>query len=396
MTNFTYQHGLIDDANPDASASTEESNIGFYVNEANSTRNNLDGIVSIVGNVLTNAQYHGIDIFNFSGTITSATISNNTITSTTSIATSQGGGIRLIAFGSATTIANVTLATITNNVVSNFPSGWGIQAQGGNGNLAGPAGVFGTAGHPTNKITITGNTLTGNPKFGTFAIVTAVNGRGQGNFDISGNGTPANPITNSIGTAISVGAFGFANVTAAINNNVIVANNQAGAQGIGAGTSATLAATETPSLEVTIMNNTISATDGNGILVTARDATGSVRAKIQNNTVAAPLAGNRNGIRVDAGNGISLDDSVCLNISGNTTAGVNLSPEGIGLRKQGTVAATNNFALHGFATRPANQAQTGAFVGGVNPASAVNPGTGDRVLIISGDNFNNLPSCSFP
>ena len=121
-----------------------------------------------------------------------------------------------------------------------------------------------------------------------------------------------------------------------------------------------------------------------------------MRAKIQNNTVAAPLAGNRNGIRVDAGNGISLNDSVCLNISGNTTAGVNLSPEGIGLRKQGTVAATNNFALHGFATRPANQAQTGAFVGGVNPASAVNRGTGDRVLIISGDNFNNLPSCSFP
>ena len=207
MTNFTYQHGLIDDANPDASASTEESNIGFYVNEANSTRNNLDGIVSIVGNVLTNAQYHGIDIFNFSGTITNATISNNTITSTTSIATSQGGGIRLIAFGSATTIANVTLATITNNVVSNFPSGWRIQAQGGNGNLAGPAGVFGTAGHPTNKIAITGNTLTGNPKFGTFAIVTAVNGRGQGNFDISSNGTVANPITNSIGTAISVGVI---------------------------------------------------------------------------------------------------------------------------------------------------------------------------------------------
>ena len=129
--------------------------------------------------------------------------------------------------------------------------------------------------------------------------------------------------------------------------------------------------------------------------MTARDATGTVRAKIQNNTVAAPLSGNRNGIRVDAGNGISVNDSVCLNISGNTSAGVNLSPEGIGLRKQGTVAGTNNMAFNGFATSPATQAQTVAFVGGLNPGSAVNGGTGDRVLIISGDNFNS-PTCSIP
>ena len=255
--------------------------------------------------------------------------------------------------------------------------------------------MFGTAGHLTNKIAITGNTLTGNPKFASFAIVTAVNGRGQGNFDISSNGTVANPITNSIGTAISVGSFGFANVTAAINNNVIVANNESGAQGIGAGTSATVSAAETPNLEVTITNNTISATDGNGILVTARDATGTVRAKVQNNTVAAPLAGNRNGIRLDAGNGISINDSMCANISGNTTAGTGLSPEGIGLRKQGTVAGTNNFAIHGLATSPATGAQAVSFVGGTNPGSAVNPGTGDRALIISGNNFNS-PTCSFP
>ena len=64
-------------------------------------------------------------------------------------------------------------------------------------------------------------------------------------------------------------------MTAAISNNVIVANNEAGAQGIGAGTSSTLAAARNPQLEVTITGNTISATDGNGILVTARDATGT-------------------------------------------------------------------------------------------------------------------------
>ncbi len=386
VTNFTFQNGLINNSGTGLGAET--SNIAFNTTAAG-TENNLDGTVTITNNTLTNAYYHGVDIFNFSGTISSATISGNTITSSTDTATSKGGGIRFVAFGSASTIANVTTASIANNIVTNFPSGTGIQAQGGNGNLAGPAGVFGTAGHATNKIAITGNRLTGGPKFGAFAIATVVNGRGQGNFDISNNGTVANPITNSIGTAISLGSFGFANVTATINSNVIVANNQVGAPGIGAGTSQTLSSSETPNLEVTIAGNTISQTDGNGILVTARDATGTVKAKIQNNTVAAPLAGNRNGIRVDAGNGISVNESLCLNISGNTTAGVNLSPEGIGLRKQGTVAGTNSFAIHGFGTSPANQSQTTTFVSGQNPASA------NGTLIISGDNFN-FPTCSLP
>ncbi len=389
VTNFTFTNGTIDNSGTDLAA--ERSNIAFN-DTAAGTENNLSGTVTITGNTLTNAYYHGVDIFNFNGTIADATISSNTITSTSSTATSKGSGIRFVAFGSATTVANVTKATIANNVVSNFPSATGIQAQGGNGNAAGPAGVFGTSGSATNVIAITGNRVAGfSPaiRLGAFAILANVNGKGQGNFDISGNGTAANPVTNVIGNAISQGSFGQAIVTSNINNNVIVANNQAGAQGIGAGTSQTFGAADTPSLTVTISNNQISQTDGNGILVTARDATGTVRAKIQNNTVAAPLGGNRNGIRVDAGNAVSVNDSVCLNISGNTSAGVGLSPEGIGLRKQGTIAATNNFALHGFATSPANQAQTAAY------STSQNPGSASGTLIISGDNFNS-PTCSFP
>jgi hypothetical protein len=386
VTNFTFTNGSIDNVGTGLGAET--SNIAFN-DIAVGNENNLSGTVTITGNTLTNAFYHGVDIFNFNGTIADVVISNNTITSSNSTATSKGSGIRLVAFGSAATVANVTRATLGNNIISNFPSANGILASGGNGNAAGPAGVFGTAGHASDIIAITGNRLTGGPKFGAFAIAATVNGKGQGNFNISSNGTVANPITNVIGQAITVSSLGDADVTATVSSNVIVANNQAGAPGIGAGTSQTFSSADTPTLEVTITGNNVSQTDGNGILVTARDATGSVRAKIQNNTVAAPLAGNRNGIRVDAGNAVSVNDTVCLNISGNTTAGVGLSPEGIGLRKQGTVAATNNFALHGFATSPANQAQTAAFV------TAQNPGSANGTLIISGDNFNQ-PTCSFP
>ncbi len=389
VTNFTFTNGSIN--NSGTGGGSDESNIAFNATSAG-TENNLAGTVTITGNSLTNALYHGVDIFNFNGTIADAAISNNTITSSNSTATSKGSGIRFVAFGSATTVANVTKATIANNIISNFPSANGILASGGNGNAAGPAGVFGTAGSATNIISITGNRVAGFSsanKIGAFGIGATVNGKGQGNFDISNNGTAANPITNVIGAGITHSVLGNTTSTATINNNFVVANNQAGAQGIGAGTSQTFGATDTPNMTVTITNNNISQTDGNGILVTARDASGTVRAKIQNNTVAAPLAGNRNGIRVDAGNAVSLNDSVCLNIAGNTSAGVGLSPEGIGLRKQGTVAGTNNFALHGFATSPATQAQTAAY------ATSQNPGSSSGTLIISGDNFNS-PTCSFP
>ncbi len=319
VTNFSFTNGSIDTNGTGA----DDSNIAFNTISAG-TENNLSGTVTITGNSLTNAFYHGVDIFNFNGTIADANISSNTITSSNSTVTSKGSGIRFIAFGSATTIANVTKATIANNVISNFPSGNGIQAQGGNGNAAGPAGVFGTAGSGANIIAITGNRVAGFSaanRIGTQAILAVVNGKGQGNFNISANGTVANrsplagtailcgsngnttstftvsgnvivanntSLTNTIGTTLALSSLGQAVVTASVTNNVIVANNTAGSNGIGAGTSQTFGATDTPSLTVTISNNQVSQTDGNGILVTARDATGTVRAKIQNNTVRPP------------------------------------------------------------------------------------------------------------
>jgi len=340
-TNFSFTNGRIDNSGTGLGAET--SNIGFNTTAAG-TENNLSGTVTITGNTLTSAYYHGIDIFDFNGAIASATITGNTITSTTSTTTSKGSGIRLVAFGSAGTVANVTKALVDNNAISNFPSANGILASGGNGNAAGSPGTFGTVGSGTNVIAITNNTLVGNPKFGAFGIGVTDNGKGQGNVNVSGNS-----VTNTIGTAISVGSFGFANLSATVNNNTVVAHNNVGAQGIGAGTSQTFGATDTPTLTITATGNNVSQTDGNGILVTARDATGQVNATIKNNTVAAPLSGNRNGIRVDSGNGVSVNDSVCLDIASNTSAGSGLSPEAIGLRKQGAVTAVNGFGIEGMA-----------------------------------------------
>jgi hypothetical protein len=388
VTNFTFTNGIINSSG--TSLGVETANIAFNTTIAG-TENNLSGNILISGNTLSNAYYHGIDIFNFNGIISDVTISNNNITSSTSIATSKGTGIRLIGFGSATTVGNITKATINQNRVSNFPSGNGIMVQGGNAANAGigiphptsPAGTYGT--DAANPIAITNNTISGQSAANRIAaqgIIAVVNGKGTGFYTISNNS-----VSNTTGTSISVSSFGFATITAIITSNTLIANNTAGAQGIGAGTSQTWSINDNPILNVRIGNgtvggmNNISQTDGNGILITARDCSSKVNARILTNTVAAPLSGNRNGIRIDAGNGISVDDEINLEISDNTSAGSGLSPEGIGLRKQGTVSTTNDFKIVGMVET--NSPGIENYVSTQNLGSVLNGGTGLRVLLIS-------------
>jgi len=143
------------------------------------------------------------------------------------------------------------------------------------------------------------------------------------------------------------------------------------------------AAADTPVLNATITGNTISLVDGNGILATARNSNGTLQAKIQNNIVAAPLSGVRPGIRVDSGNGLG-NALVCLNISGNTSAGSGGSL-GIGLRKQGTLPGTNAFGVNGMAATSSPGVET--YVNGLNPAG------GGTVLLSATSGFTN---CSLP
>src|SRR5262245_6843808 len=64
-----------------------------------------------------------------------------------------------------------------------------------------------------------------------------------------------------------------------------------------------------------------------------------------------PFAAAFPSIRADAGNASSTDDSVFLNISGNTSAGSG-GIEGIGIRKQGIVSTTNDFGIFDAAGGP--------------------------------------------
>jgi VCBS repeat-containing protein len=390
VSSFTLQDSFIDNSGTGGGA--DESNVAFDVQSAG-TETNVSGTVTITNNTLTNARWHGVRILNFNGTIADAIITGNTITSSTAIASSLGSGIHLQTLGSAATASHLTKASIANNVISNFPSGAGISVQGGNSSASGPGGTIGTPGSGTNIISITGNVIAGQNaanRMGTSAILATVSGgnsglRSQGNFDISSNGTAGNPLANIAGIAIGAGTNGYATATFTTNSNRIAPNNTFASGGISGGAGIIAAAAETPDMTWIIQNNNISATDGNGILAVARGNNGILKAKIQNNTVAAPLTGVRPGIRVDAGTtAVGSDCDVCLNISGNTSAGSG-GTQGIGLRKQGTSSTVHAFGINGMAATSTPGVE--AYVDGLNPAG------GGTLLISATSGFSN---CSFP
>jgi len=399
VTNFTFANGTIDRSGLDNSnnvvGGVGTSNI--YFGDEVSGINNLDGVVSITGNALTNAFYHGVRIYNESGIISNLIISNNTMTATGLDASSDGSGIAVDVNGSASTAAAVTQATVSSNTINNFFSGAGIQLQGGNG-AQGPAVTVGVpdgdnVGGGANLVSITANVI-GNASIvggiGTNGILVGVSGTGQGNFSITNNGTAGVPIQHFKGIGIAAFGGNRANVNHFIDNNFIDASdNIANSSGMSVGSQlGGNDATQNGTVKAEITNNTINGMEGNGILAGITNSFNTGFFKIVGNTVGNPQAGVRPGIRVESGSA-NGDATVFLEISGNTSGGSS-GHAGIGLRKQGSVASVNEFNIEGLSPSPANHAQMETFVSSQNPGSVLGTGNGggpSRVLSISGENY---------
>jgi hypothetical protein len=387
VTNFSFTNGTINSTGN----AVGHSNIAFN-GSGSLTGNNLNGTLTVTGSTLTNAFDHGIHIEGDNGTISLATITNNTITSSLSTATSKGSGIQLVGTGNGGTAHSLTRALIDTNTIRNFPSGAGIQALYGNANAGGPGGRAGTNGHATDKIVITNNDVRGQSAavgFNTHAIQFSISGgnignRSQGNADISNN-----TLQNSIGITLAVGNNGYSDSTVNVNANTVTANNGLTSAGISGGNGVTLNnGSETPNLTLTVTNNTTTNTSGQGIFFvsTSGGGAGVLRAKIQNNNVSAISTGggNRAGIQINSGNGAGVNDSVCLNISGNTSVGSGVFTQGISLRRQ-TPGAGVVFGVNGMAATATPGVE--AYVSGLNPA-------GSGTLLQSATaGFSN---CSFP
>ena len=201
--------------------------------------------------------------------------------------------------------------------------------------------------NPAQIISITGNSVTGIASGGTQAITVANSGgnnsfRTQTNFEIKNNGTLATPLgSSSQGTVILIGNNGFADMAGVVDNNVIVATqtaNLGGGNGIAGGNGVAGAGNAwTPNLYLTVTNNRISGTDGNGILLVGRGTSGTTYMKIASNNVSTPVnvgGTARECIRIDAGNAASADDAVFLNMTGNTCQLGSNGAAGLGIRKQ--------------------------------------------------------------
>ena len=395
---FTFNNGKIN--NSGTGHGVQTSNIAFNTQSAG-TEDNIDGAITISGNLLTNAYYHGVSIFNFAGTITDANISNNTITSGTTTGsggTSQGSGIQFVGFGSATTVANVTKAEITGNHITNFPGGDPLALEFGNTNSSGPTGTYGT---PTNAnaISVTGNTITGGgTPLPNNTILAVLDGKGTGHFDISNN-----VLGGSAGNTIDISSQGSANLAVNIANNTIddTGQNVSGTGGIAAGAGQFQMSNgsflTTPTLTVAVTGNTIQHNFGAGIRINDADGSPTVNATIKNNTVSTAPQSFEEGIQIIQGGAVT-GSTVNLDISNNTSkggTGSGFTAPGIGLREQNP---GNTFNIVGLTPNPANGPQTEAYVSSKNPNSTSGSfGTGGTDIINSGTStFHAIASTTLP
>jgi hypothetical protein len=220
----------------------------------------------------------------------------------------------------------------------------------------------------------------------------------DGNVRIANNGTAAVPMQNILGEGIGVGASGTANADFVVEGNFVAPGNVLGNVGISANANrrdvgGTVVAT--PDVTATIQNNTVSNTSGAGIKVLHFNSNGNLRAKIVNNTVAAPVQPNP-GIAVENGssNDPAFNPTLCAQISSNPATGsgpdgFNNTFPGIDLIERSPNDSTYRLQVHGLTPTPATAAQTETFLAGQNPASSLGGGfyAGKRASVSEGTTF---------
>src|SRR5262249_6543352 len=131
VTNFTLANSTINNVN--TAHTSNDGNVSFNLNGGGATENNISGSVSITNNVLNNSYQAGIDILNYAGTISNLAITGNHFTSSTDDQQSFGTAINVYANRSNTgaSFATITAGSISDNVITNFPTGAGIQVLAG-------------------------------------------------------------------------------------------------------------------------------------------------------------------------------------------------------------------------------------------------------------------------
>jgi hypothetical protein len=392
VAGFSFTNGTVTGSGT-VSKGSLDSNIAFNDDGVA----NVTGAVTVSNSVLSNAYRHGVDVRNSAGTVSALTVSNNNVVSPTAVANTAGSGIVVQARGTATTAATITGGSITGNSVTNFPGGGGIVVSGGNNTGASaPSAMVGTdTGTPINieNNLVQGQSLAA-PMIGNGIAVSLV-GKGSGFVNVRNNGTAVQPLRFVQGDGIGVNSEGSTSLTSRVENNHVSPQSQTTPQsGIDAFVDNIVLLDNSTASGATLTlyatGNTVSGTRGPGMRLEAL-GTGTLKSQVQNNTVQAPTDPGTYGILVRSGNlAVGGDANVCLQVVGNNTSGT-ADPfgnafAGIGLRKQGDVATTNDFGIVGLSPSPATAAQTSTYV------ASANPGSVGGAQVISGSNFVSCPA----
>lgn len=377
VTNFTFANGTVATTGTASLAGDFDVNSIAFVDRSGADNNTIDGTVSITGSTITDPERNAIMIETWAGTISSLTISNNTLSGGTTNARIQNA-IQVFSQGSASGTGSITTGAIQNNNISDFRffdtapaidvwiGGNGIRVVGGNPNAASTSATLGTVANP---ILITGNDI---DNVGSNMIAVTFAGKtGISNFTIQNNGTSGDKMTNAEGNGISVFFGGNGTFNALVDNNWIdgidQGGNPSGSKGIAVQSDFGLVQnSDVTNSNITVSNNNISNTAGDGIQATGINNAGTFNVRVVNNTVTTvPDLDARYGIRVQHSN-VGTQPTLNLEINGNTTQGAfnafHVLGNGIGVRKQDPF----QFGIEGLNPTPTNAPE--AYINSQNPA----------------------------
>lgn len=379
VTNFTFANGNVATTGTGSSPGDFDVNSIAFVDRAGADTNTIDGTVSITGSTITDPERNAIYIETWAGTISSLTISNNTLSGGTTNARILTA-IGVFSQGSASGTGSITTASIQNNNISDFRffdtapaidvwiGGNGIRVVGGNANAASTSATLGTVANP---ILITGNDI---DNVGSNMIAVTFAGKtGISNFTIQNNGTSGDKMTNAEGNGISVFFGGNGTFNALVDNNWIdnidQGGNPSGSKGIAVQSDFGLVQnSDVTNSNITVSNNHVSNTSGDGFQATGINNAGTFNLRMVNNAVTTvPDLDARYGIRVQHSN-VGTQPTLNLEINGNTTVGAfnafHVLGSGIGVRKQDPY----NFGIEGLSPTPTNSPE--AYINSQNPGGA--------------------------
>jgi large repetitive protein len=337
---------------------------------------NLLGTGSITGSTLTASAEDNLYVENNTGTLTFTT---STSTYSNTSAAVGNDGILFLGNGTAVMTISVTNSVFTSNRGDHFQA------------------ATDAASAATLNVTFQNNDL--NNVVGTnlgAGITINTGGTSTTTFDISNNGTVADPFTGAFSSAMTINTVGSAQMSGTIFNNVI-GNPAVVDSGSFSGDGINIAANGASQITVAVTQNAIRGFSNlSGINIHQRDGNGSIHATVTGNTIANPGTFASNGLLAQAGAVGGDAGFLCVDIGGAGASANSLAGSGAGGATDFRVRQRMNTTvrLPGYAGGATDTAAVVSFIQGRNTGAETGSATVGTVPPAGG--FVGGAACNVP